>query len=99
MNHQSINERNKAVKKLLVATYGGVNISVRAGTGTARHWIHIEFMRMPEELRSCKNGLERASRVQALIEAAGIFIHTYSSDGDYTGKCIETTVRGVPWNV
>lgn len=89
MNAPTVNvpERNRAVKKLLQATYGGCAISVKAGNGTAYHWIEIEFKRMPEELRSVK-GNARDDVVTKLIRANGIHISTYVSDGDYTGDCI-----------
>lgn len=90
----NVPQRNRAIKKLLQGLYGGVNISVKAGRGTAYHWICIEFMRMPEELRSFKNGLERSNFVEAKIEQAGIFIHGYTGDGDYSGKCVEIKFRG-----
>lgn len=92
----SVPERNRAIKKLLQATYGGVNISVRAGTGTAYHWVDIDFMRMPEELRPFKNGKLREAHVLAVIDNAGIHISTFSGDGEYTGRCITIKVRGVP---
>ena len=34
----------------------------------------------------------------AVIDAAGIYISTYSSDGDFEGRCIEIKVRGVRHN-
>ena len=66
--------------------------------GTAYHWVYIEFLSMPEELKPFTNGNQRSAHVEGTIDAAGIHIHTYSSDGDYTGRCIEIKVRGVPHN-
>jgi hypothetical protein len=90
----TIPERNRAIKDLLKKTYHGAKISVRGGTGTAYHWVHIEFLSMPEELKPCANGVERHKHVEAVIDGAGIYIHTYTSDGDYQGRCIEISVRG-----
>lgn len=89
MNAPTINvpERNRAVKALLVRTYG-VGVSVKAGRGTAYHWIDVEFFRMPDELRSL-DGIKRDDAITNLIRANGIHVGTFNSDGDYTGDCIE----------
>ena len=98
MTEISIPERNKSIKKLLQETYHGAKVSVRAGNGTAYRWVHIEFLSMPDELRPVENGNHRAAHVMAVIDAAGIYISTYSSDGDFEGRCIEIKVRGVRHN-
>jgi hypothetical protein len=99
MSEIKVPERNRAVKKLLEETYllrahdakeplcPGVKISVRAGTGTAYHWIMIEFnKRVPLPAGMMHNRVEEA--IEDLIISAGIHISTFNSDGDYTGKCI-----------
>lgn len=90
----NIPARNRAIKKLLQETYHGAKVSVRAGNGTAYHWVHVEFLSMPEELKPFTNGNLRHAHVLAVIESAGIHIHTYAGDDDYTGNCIEIRVRG-----
>lgn len=88
MTTVNVPERNRAIKKLLVHTYG-VGVGVKAGRGTAYHWIEVEFFRMPDELRHYSNGFKRGEIVTKLIRDNGIHVSTYSGDGDYTGDCIE----------
>lgn len=83
----NVPERNRAVKKLLQLTYPGVKVSVKAGDGTAYHWIMIEF--------SDRVGLPKGmmhnrvtDAIEDLIVGAGIHISTYVGDGDYHGRCI-----------
>jgi hypothetical protein len=98
-----IPKRNRNVKRLLQETYllrapnasaplcPDVKISVRAGNGTAYHWIMIEFSkRVPLPPGMSHNRIEEA--ITDLIIGAGIHVSTFASDGDYVGKCVSVRV-------
>lgn len=88
----NIPARNRSVKKLLVKTYGKeAGISVRAGNGTAYHWIVITMLDAPASLRVAYG--EACDALCALIRANGLDVSTYASDGDYTGDCLELYLR------
>lgn len=87
----TIPDRNRAVKALLLRTYPGVGLSVKAGSGTAHHWIMIEFYRKVENPPGMLHNQVHDAIVD-LIVSAGIHVHTYVGDGEYKGKCISTTM-------
>lgn len=82
--------RNRAVKRLLQLTYPDVKISVKAGNGTAYHWIDITFdKRVDQPKGMMHNRFEDA--IEDLIVGAGIYVSSYPAD-DYGGgrmnRCI-----------
>lgn len=92
-----IPERNRAVKALLQRTYPGVNISVRAGRGTAHHWIDIEFFRLPDELRGLSNP-RVCDLLTKLIRDNDLHVSTYAGDGQSGGgDCLDVRLpRSAP---
>lgn len=87
--------RNRAVKALLIKTYGkDCGISVTAGRGTAYHWIEIRFATTPQVLQ--ESYARATDIIEGLIRAAGIKVHTYCSDGDYEGTCIDLHIQRKP---
>lgn len=83
--------RNRRVKSLLLLTYPCVGLSVHAGDGTARHWIHIKFeRRVGNPPGMTHNRLNDA--IADLIIGAGIEISTYPADdagqSDVMNPCI-----------
>lgn len=77
-------ERNKQVKALLKRTFPSVPISVKAGRGTAYHWIEITFgVRVPSSTKA----------IEDLIIGSGIRFSTYPGDGfSGGGNCIAVTM-------
>lgn len=73
---QTIPERNRAVKALLVEKFGKGNVRVQAGNGTARQWIEIELT-TTEPFVSLTYG-EQSRQIVAMLEAAGIDYSTLS---------------------
>jgi hypothetical protein len=93
MNTINVPERNRAIKRLLIRTYGKqAGISVRAGSGTAYHWVEIVMTDAPASLRIAYG--QACDALCALIRANGIDISTFASDGDYTGDCLTLTLKG-----
>lgn len=87
----SVPERNRAIKTLLIRTYGKeAGISVRAGRGTAYHWIEIKIAVSPASLRVSYG--EACAKLVNQIRANGLHVSTYSSDGDFTGDCLSLTL-------
>lgn len=86
----SVPERNRAIKKLLQAAYGA-SIKVKAGTGSAHHWVHVTIDVKPEELAHCRTYAQVCDAVIALCRANGIELHTFYDDvGD--GTCLNVTL-------
>jgi hypothetical protein len=75
----NIPERNRAIKKLLLATYPGTNLSVKAGNGTARHWVYIEFFRRVGNPPGMTHN-RVADAIADLIVGAGIEVSTFPRD-------------------
>lgn len=80
MNAPTINvpERNRAIKKLLQAKFGGINISVRAGNGTAYHWVYVKFARRPDPMPAQATAF--ADHIAGLIREAGIHLSEFPRD-------------------
>lgn len=96
----NVPERNRAVKKLLEATYGKGCVSVRAGNGSAYLWIEITFKTTPDALKSF-TWHSIMNTIEMLLRANSIEFSTFPADdagrpefGKYS--CINITMPPIP---
>lgn len=74
--------RNRAIKRLLQTAFPLISISVRAGDGTAYHWVYVKFARRPDPMpvQNDINGTRFTDHVAGLIRAAGIHLSEFPRD-------------------
>lgn len=84
MNAPTINvpERNRAIKRLLQEKFPLIAISVKAGNGTAYHWVNVRFARRPDPMPVVDdiNGKNFADHIAGLIRAADIHLSEFPRD-------------------
>jgi hypothetical protein len=82
MNAPTVNvpERNRAIKRLLQTAFPLIAISVRAGNGTAYHWVYVKFARRPDPMpvQNDTNGF--TDHIAGLIRAADIYLSEFPAD-------------------
>lgn len=78
-HNQTIAERNRALKKLLLKAFGAGKVRVRGSRGTAYGWVTCDIAYAPRDWSEAK-ALE--AKVMRLIAVAGIKIGTYGTPGD-----------------
>lgn len=78
----NIPERNRAIKRLLQEKFPLIAISVRAGDGTAYHWVYIKFARRPDPMpvQNDVNGTRFTDHIAGLIRAADIHLSEFPRD-------------------
>ena len=90
-------KRNQIIKAALAERFGYPNVSVKSGTGTARHWVEVRLTLWQDRekgyitekgMRVAQNmAVEEARRI---VEKTGVKIDTYISDDgfDSEGQCL-----------
>lgn len=93
----TVPERNRAIKKLLEATYGKGCVSVKAGNGTAYHWVEIKFINSVPEALIVASGRygDLCGKLEALIRDAGIYLSSWTDDMGDDRTCISITMPRV----
>jgi hypothetical protein len=78
----NVPERNRAIKRLLQTAFPLIAISVRAGSGSAYHWVYIKFSRRPDPMpvTSDINGTRFTDHIAGLIRSADIHLSEFPRD-------------------
>lgn len=92
----NVPERNRAIKRLLQTAFPLISISVRAGNGTAYHWVYVKFARRPDPMPAADVGNRFTDHIAGLIGAAGIELSNFPASDDGTGGMLPCLVVDLP---
>ena len=90
MSYIKTSEKNRAIKKALVAVYGAKNVSVTGDRGTAYGWVRIDITlpntgTTPDEYRKLYSETSQKVRdiARQALKEIGAEFYTYTSDDGY----------------